>query len=65
MLNFLGCDSIDQLMAEVVPESIRLTSSNRFNHNGKVLRGICSETLMLERIRQLADSNVVNKSFIG
>ena len=38
-------------MTEVVPESIRLNNSNRFTHNGKILKGICSETLMLERIR--------------
>lgn len=65
MLNFLGYDSIEGLMNDVVPESIRLNNNNRFNYNGKTLKGINSETLMLERIRQLADSNVVNKSFIG
>jgi len=51
MLSFLGYDSIDGLMNDVVPESIRLNSSNMFNHNGKTLKGICSETLMLERMR--------------
>jgi glycine cleavage system pyridoxal-binding protein P len=51
MLAFLGYDSIEGLMNDVVPESIRLNSSNMFNYNGKTLKGICSETLMLERIR--------------
>lgn len=51
MLAFLGYDSIDSLMNDVVPQSIRLNSSNMFKHNGKSLSGICSETLMLERMR--------------
>jgi glycine dehydrogenase len=36
-----------------------------FKHDGKELNGIDSETLMLERMRLLANNNVVNKSFIG
>lgn len=51
MLTYLGYDSIEGLMSDVVPESIRLNSNNMFKHNGKTLKGICSETLMLERMR--------------
>ena len=51
ILTYLGYDSIDGLMNDVVPEKIRLNKNNMFNHNGKTLKGICSETLMLERIR--------------
>ena len=65
MLDYLGCENIDQLMKEVVPDSIALSSENRFKHNGRELTGIDSETLMLQRINQLMKSNVVNKSFIG
>ena len=65
MLDFLECDTIETLMDQVVPESIRLSPEARFQHNGKVLQGIDSETLMLERIRQIAASNVINKSYIG
>jgi glycine dehydrogenase len=65
MLDTLGCDTMDQFMSQVVPESIALTSENRFKHNGKELSGINSETLMLERMNVLMKSNVVNKSFIG
>jgi len=65
MLDFLGCKDIDQLMSETVPEQIRLKSSDAFKHNGKELHGIDSETLMLERMRQISELNVVNKSFIG
>jgi hypothetical protein len=65
MLSFLGCDSIDALMDQVVPAAIRLAPEDRFKHNGKELDGIDSETLMLERMRQLAANNVVHKSYIG
>ena len=65
ILDFLGVASVEELMDQVVPKSIRLTDENRFKHNGKELEGIDSETLMLERMRQLADNNVINKSFIG
>lgn len=51
MLEYLEVDSIDQLMEQVVPESIRLSPEARFKHNGKELDGIDSETLMLERVR--------------
>jgi len=52
-------------MNEIVPEDIRLPPGMMFKHNGKELKGIDSETLMLERMRQLADANVLNKNFIG
>jgi glycine dehydrogenase len=65
MLEFLGCQTIDELMDQVVPKSIMLSKENRFKHNGLELEGIDSENLMLERMRQLADNNVINKSFIG
>jgi len=51
MLKYLEVDSIDHLMEQVVPESIRLSPEARFKHNGKELDGIDSETLMLERVR--------------
>lgn len=52
-------------MDQVVPAAIRLSPENRFKHNGKELQGIDSETMMLERISQLASNNVINKSYIG
>mmetsp|Transcript_24670 Transcript_24670/g.38366 ORF Transcript_24670/g.38366 Transcript_24670/m.38366 type:complete len:154 (+) Transcript_24670:46-507(+) len=64
-LEFLNVTSIEELMDEVVPEKIRLSSEDRFNHNGRTLDSIDSETLMLERIRQFSHMNIVNKSFIG
>lgn len=65
MLKYLEVESIDHLMDQVVPESIRLSPEARFKHNGKELDGIDSETLMLERVRQLAANNVIHKSYIG
>jgi len=64
-LKTLGVNSIEELMDQVVPDDIRLSPKNRFKHKGKELKGIDSETLMLNRMRQLMMSNVVNKSFIG
>lgn len=37
MLKYLEVDSIDHLMEQVVPESIRLSPEARFKHNGKEL----------------------------
>lgn len=65
ILDFLGVATIEELMDQVVPKGIRLTPEARFKHNGLKLEGIDSEMLMLERLRQLADNNVINKSFIG
>ena len=65
ILETLGVESVEELMEQVVPKSIRLTADTRFKHNGMELEGIDSEVLMLERMRQLADNNVINNSFIG
>ena len=65
ILDFLGVATVEELMDQVVPKAIRLTPETRFRHNGMELEGIDSEVLMLERMRQLADNNVINKSFIG
>jgi len=65
MLDFLKYDSVEAFIDDVIPESIRLTKDNYFNHQGKQLEGIDSESLMLERVRQLSANNVVHKSYIG
>ena len=64
-LSTIGVESMEELMNLIVPEDIRLTPGNRFRHKGKMLSGIDSETLMLQRMRGLKDLNIVNKSFIG
>ena len=65
MLEYVGCTTIDEFIGQVVPNSIALSSENRFKHKGRELEGIDSETLMLSRLNELMKSNVVNKSFIG
>jgi glycine dehydrogenase len=65
ILETLGVKSVEELMDQVVPASIRLTPETRFKHNGMKLEGIDSEMIMLERMRQLSDNNIINKSFIG
>jgi glycine cleavage system pyridoxal-binding protein P len=50
-LDFLEVSSIDELMDQVVPDTIRLKESDMFKHNGRELHGVDSETLMLERMR--------------
>ena len=56
---------MDEFIGQVVPETIALSSENRFKHKGRELEGIDSETLMLSRLNELMKANVVNKSFIG
>ena len=65
MLDFLKYKSTDDFINDVVPESIRLTKDQYFSHNGKTLDGIDSESLLLERIRQISSNNIVHKSYIG
>lgn len=65
MLDFLKYNTVEDFIDDVVPEQIRLTKDQYFNHNGRTLDGIDSELLMLERIRQIAANNIVNKSYIG
>lgn len=65
MLSKLGYKTLDEFIEEVVPDSIKLQEHNYFKHDGKELNGIRSEALLLERMRQLADNNIVNKSLIG
>jgi len=65
MLDSLGVKTIDELMKQTVPEKIALKPENRFRHEGKVLSGIHSETLMLNHLREYAFSNQVFKSYQG
>lgn len=37
MLEELNCNSMDQLMNETVPDTIRLKPNEAFRHNGKTL----------------------------
>ena len=65
ILDRLGVKSIDELMDQTVPESIRLSKDKIMNHEGKRIKAIPSETLMLAHLRDLAASNKVNRSYQG
>jgi len=52
-LEAIGVESMDQLLDQVVPSDIRLPPALAFKHNGKELKGVDSEKLMLQRMRQL------------
>ena len=58
MLQFIGSNSIDELIRETVPDNIRLQSPLN-------LEAPLSEQEYIEHIHQLASKNKVYKSFIG
>jgi glycine dehydrogenase len=57
MLNFLGVDSLDELIEQTVPKAIR--------RSGLALPKALSEVAYLEKIAQIAEKNKVFKSYIG
>ena len=63
MLSTLDVSTIDELMDQTVPASIRLKKDHAFKHNGKELIGIHSETMMLNHLREFAMNNKVYRSF--
>lgn len=65
MLKAIGSESLEDFINTVVPSNIRLDAGYRFRHNGKELKGVDSETLMMQRMRQLMLSNQENKNYIG
>lgn len=52
-------------MDETVPASIRLPKDQVCVHNGKDIKGILSETMMLAHLKDLANANKVYKSYQG
>lgn len=65
ILNSLGVKSIEELMEQTVPAKIRLPKDHAFRHQGKLLVGIHSETMMLSHLREYAMNNKVFRSFQG
>lgn len=59
MLNYVGAESLDDLTAQIVPESILL------NKNLSKVADHCGEAEGIAYIRTLADKNQVFKSYIG
>lgn len=58
MLNYVGAESLDDLTAQIVPESIRLPQELSIGDS-------CSEAEGIAYIRGLAQQNQVFKSYIG
>jgi glycine dehydrogenase len=58
MLDTIGCDSLDQLIKETIPEKIRLDKELN-------LPEPLSEHELLQHIRRLGNENIVFKSYIG
>ena len=58
MLNDLGCASLDELVNEAVPDTIRLEKAIELPERS-------SETAALAELRDLMERNTVLKSFIG
>ena len=58
MLESIGVSSLDELADKTVPESIRIREPLKLDDS-------CSEKEALDTLQQIADKNIVNKSFIG
>ena len=65
ILETIGVKSIEELMQETVPASIRLTDEKAFRHDGKEVTGIKSEAMMLQHLRDIASNNKVYRSYQG
>ena len=50
MLDFLGLSSVDELIDQTVPDSIRIKEENAFTHRGKQIIGLDSESGVLRRM---------------
>ena len=58
MLADLGLSTIDELVREIVPDSILLRGDNN-------LPEPCSEQQALEELKEIAEHNIVRRSLIG
>ena len=58
MLNDLGLSSLDELVRQVVPDSILLRGDNNLPES-------CTEQQALEELKEIAEHNVVKRTLIG
>jgi len=65
MLKEIDVSSIDQLMNETVPESIRLGQGQIFRHNNQKINGLDSTYQVLSHMRHIASLNKVNTDYHG
>jgi glycine dehydrogenase len=65
MLDFMGMTSVDQLMDETVPDSIRLSKKERFKYGRLELQGVDSGNIVGRHMMQLSAANKNYKSYQG
>lgn len=65
MLDTLGCKSLDELMNQTIPSSIRLKKEDAFQHGHSIVSGIDSQHVVLEHMKKIAEQNKQSKSYIG
>ena len=65
MLEFMGMTSVDQLMDETVPDSIRLSKKERFKYGRLELQGVDSGNIVGRHMMQLSAANKNYKSYQG
>ena len=65
MLETLGLTSLEELIHNTIPDSIRSPAGREFEYNGKKISGMNSESQVLKRMRTLAAQNKVFKSYQG
>jgi len=65
MLKTLNVKSLEELMDQTVPESIRNRAADTFTHRGKTINGLNSESGVLRLTGQLAARNKIFKSYQG
>jgi len=65
LLEELNIDSLDELINQTVPASIRVPESKMFQMNGKGIESVPSEKLMLDHLHNVSKKNKIYRSFIG
>jgi len=63
MLDTMGLKSIDELIDQTVPDTIRAPEGKGFEHRGKTIVGLDSESGVLKKMNHLASLNKLNKSY--
>lgn len=63
MLNYIGCNSLEELINQTVPNNIRFKKSSNESFNS--MGGAISEKTALEYIQYISDKNEVYTNYIG
>lgn len=65
MIDYIGVSSLDELIDQTVPASIRLSEDETFMHLGKTVIGMNSESQVHKKMTSLANLNKTYKSYQG